>query len=55
MKKLTLSDQQLNEVDPKLGDNLAEMLSNFISDETGFCHKGFNFTIQVEARLDETE
>lgn len=36
-------------VDPHNDDELAEFISDYITDETGFCHYGFNYTIAYKA------
>jgi len=34
--------------------NLEEAISEAISKKTGFCHRGFTFTIVVQADLDKS-
>ena len=52
-KEIRITEKDLEE---KLGSDayldLAESISDLISDKTGFCHKGFVFEIKVSAELD---
>ena len=52
-EEIKITEKDLEE---KLGSdaylNLVEVVSDLISDKTGFCHKGFVFEIKVSAELD---
>ena len=52
-KKITIPEGILNESDL---DGLADVVSEYLSDTYGFCHKGFNLSIVAsEIQWDKSE
>lgn len=48
MKKvLIISEQELQDFDQNIHQKIADWLNDYISDKTGYCHKGFCFEINV--------
>jgi hypothetical protein len=44
---LTIKEEDLQDEDLELHQELADLINEYISNKTGYCHKGFTFQIEV--------
>lgn len=47
-KQITITEETLHDYNEELHQDIADTLNEYLSDVTGFCHKGFRFEIRVK-------
>lgn len=44
---ITVREEEIQDWDDIMHQKMADWLNDYISDKTGYCHKGFIFNIQI--------
>ena len=47
MKNIIIKEEELQDFNNEIHQEIADWVNDYISDKTGFCHKGFKFEINV--------
>lgn len=48
MKKIIVNEEELQDFNSEIHQEIADWLNDYISDKSGYCHKGFRFKIVIE-------